>query len=490
MPNTQASRRPHRPTTKAIEAVEHLSNSSTSADIVPKKRGRGRPPKNRQQQQAIPQSHVVKDSVKVLEDISKENSTVKDIEEEEEKGEEVEVEEVEAEEVEVEEVEVEEVEVEEVGVQAVEADEEGEEEGVESGEDGGNNELDKKQRYRFSDNEDRAMLNILVESKRNGEQGDNAGYKITVWHRVVKAVNDISNSKVPREKSHCQNRYDLFKRIWKLWNAHLAHTSGWGRRSDGLPIADKEKWIEHNIEYQKACNRFKTKLPPFKDELEEILGGALATGENAADIEDLLNNEIESENDLAGSENGSDSCSELSILPPITTTQTSSAPPLSTASASDGPVPKSKVKVLPLTERKRASRNAAIAASKRQKKPDGQQQLLDVLDKAVNFTDGVSAYFNKLNEANRRTPESASSNPAVNATKLYYQKFAEEFNDEEELNILTAFGTDQMMTEVWVNASERAQKAFLIRWSGRIPQTSTWSQGSDINEESSSSWML
>ena len=45
-----------------------------------------------------------------------------------------------------------------------------------------------------------------------------------------------------------------------------------------------------------------------------------------------------------------------------------------------------------------------------------------------------------------------------------------------------------MMTEVWINALEQAQKAFLNRWSGRIPQLLPSTHDSD--EQSSSSWML
>ena len=482
MPNRRALQRPPKPTTRALGAAEYLPDSSDVADVVSTVvRKRGRPPKKQQQQQAVPRSHVAKDNIEASKEVSEEdeNGNVEDIDKKDESGN------------------IEDIDKEDESGNIEDVDHEDEEEGEEGGEDDGNaaNEVDKKQRCFFSNNEDQAMLNSLLASKRNGEQGDNAGYKTAVWHRVVKAVNGASKSKVSRTKSQCQNRFDLFKRIWKSWNSHLAHTSGWGQRPDGLPIADKEKWIEHNIEHKNACNRFKKRLPPFKNELEEILGGALATGENAVDIEDLLNGEIESENESTRSENGMDSCSDLpglSTLVTAGTTQTPSAPPTSsTASTSDSSAPKSSTRkpekkletlarVPPLTERKRASTNAAIAASKRQKKPDGQQQLRDVLDKAANFTDGAMKYFNKLNEASNHSVVSTSTNPAVDATKLYYRKFSAEFSNEEELNILTAFGTDRMMTEVWINASERAQRAFLNRWSGKTPQLlpSTWPQGS------------
>jgi len=484
MPKRRVSRRPPKPTTRALEAAEYLSDSSDVADVVPTVvRKRGRPPK-KQQQQAVTQSRVAKDNIEASKEVSEEeeNSGIEDVNKEDENGN------------------IENVEEDENGnLENVDEEDEnnsikdidGDREGEEGSEDDGSA-ADKKQRCYFSNNEDRAMLNTLLVSKRNGEQGDNAGYKTIVWHRVVKVVNSASKSKVSRTKTQCQNRFDLFKRIWKSWNSHLAHTSGWGRRHDGLPIADREKWIEHNIEYKNACNRFKKKLPPFKDELEEILGGALATGDNAADIEDLLNDEIESEIEPTGSENWVDSFSdlpELSTLTTATTIQTPCAPP-STASDSSTPnsgtkKPAKKLeKVPPLTERKRASTNAAIAASKRQKKPDGQQQLLDMLDKTANFTNGAMKYFNQLNEASKQTP----TNPAIDATKLYYQKFSAEFSNEEELNILTAFGTDRMMTEVWINASEQAQKAFLNRWSSRIPQLLPSTRDSD--EQSSSSWIL
>ena len=175
MPNRRAFQRSPKPTTRALGAAEYLSDSSDVADVVSTVvRKRGRPPKKQQQQQAVPRSHVAKDNIEASKEVSEEdeNGNVEDIDKKDESGN------------------IEDIDKEDESGNIEDVDHEDEEEGEEGGEDDGNaaNEVDKKQRCFFSNNEDQAMLNSLLASKRNGEQGDNVGYKTAVWHRVVKAV--------------------------------------------------------------------------------------------------------------------------------------------------------------------------------------------------------------------------------------------------------------------------------------------------------------
>jgi hypothetical protein len=75
---------------------------------------------------------------------------------------------------------------------------------------------------------DEALLNSLLEAKREALDTDNGNFKSTVWVKVVEAVRTAARQQLQITRLICDSRWrNHFKKIWRLWTKHKIQISGW-----------------------------------------------------------------------------------------------------------------------------------------------------------------------------------------------------------------------------------------------------------------------
>lgn len=93
---------------------------------------------------------------------------------------------------------------------------------------------------------------------------------------------------MPISESQCSSKLDYFKRIWKTWEAHLATISGWSWNQEiGVPETDPAI-MDAYFEKHKDRRRFRHAPPPYKDMLEALFIGALASGNASLSIQEAI----------------------------------------------------------------------------------------------------------------------------------------------------------------------------------------------------------
>ena len=128
---------------------------------------------------------------------------------------------------------------------------------------------------------DRALLNFLADSTRRGLQTNGANFKGPVWNGCASDVCKTTEQSVNGQQ--CCNRYrNYFRLIWKDWERHVSATSGWTFDHEKGTLVNSPQVMDDYFATHTEMRKFRDEGPPFKDLLQEILGGQLATGEFGA----------------------------------------------------------------------------------------------------------------------------------------------------------------------------------------------------------------
>lgn len=150
-------------------------------------------------------------------------------------------------------------------------------------------------RFIWDDLSTRALLQGLLDATDRGldTQG---GFKEEGWNIGLECVYNVSGKRPT--KSQGANKLDSLKKTWKLWKHHRRDTLHWDKREDGLPQAPGDVMRRYFGEHKDRA-RFRHDLPPYKDQLDELLGDPidgrpdLATGTSAGTANDSVDSDTE-----------------------------------------------------------------------------------------------------------------------------------------------------------------------------------------------------
>lgn len=143
-----------------------------------------------------------------------------------------------------------------------------------------------QQRTKWTDEMERLLLEHLVEARNAGRGGDNASFKTSIYTEILASLRPLSN--MPISETQCVSKLDYFKKIWKMWEAHLGAVSGWTWNEEkGVPETDAAT-MDIYFRAHKDRRRFRHAPPPFKEMLEALFVGVLATGELGLSVQELM----------------------------------------------------------------------------------------------------------------------------------------------------------------------------------------------------------
>jgi len=202
-----------------------------------------------------------------------------------------------------------------------------------------------------------------------------------------------------------KSKYDAFKQDWKAWKAFIDHTGlGWDSEK-GVPTGPPEV-LEAFFQACPRARKFRDKPIPYESKLRTLLDGAIAVGENAIPISNVLQQisvnsdnseepEMQNENPNNDSDQGeTDEYSWPSSPPPSATPGPISTP--ATTNTNQGTATQDSN----LERRKRKSKNAA-AADLRKRRKTNDHALADVMGLSVDeWKNTNKLYADQLKQQN------------------------------------------------------------------------------------------
>jgi Myb/SANT-like DNA-binding protein len=125
------------------------------------------------------------------------------------------------------------------------------------------------------------LLDGLIEAQRIGLQTDNSQFKKAGWDKALEAVGSVTSQPITIQQ--LKSKFDTFKQDWKAWE-HFATQSGHGFDWEkGVPTADDAYFEAHP-----RARKFRSKPIAHKEQLQGLLHGALATGEDVVELDVLM----------------------------------------------------------------------------------------------------------------------------------------------------------------------------------------------------------
>ncbi|KAJ3997999.1 hypothetical protein F5050DRAFT_1710898 [Lentinula boryana] len=161
-----------------------------------------------------------------------------------------------------------------------------------------------RQRAIFSEDDDLVMIHTLLEQKDEGMASVNGGWKKLAINAVVRALegSELISGGSPKTFRSVQDHYTKLKNDYRILK-ELASISGWGWDSENHRVqASEEQWETYLLAHPKMV-KYKNMTFSIYEDLDQLLDGALATG-NAAFCAGGPDSEEDSDDDMVG--NGTD----------------------------------------------------------------------------------------------------------------------------------------------------------------------------------------
>ncbi|KAF2187394.1 hypothetical protein K469DRAFT_705081 [Zopfia rhizophila CBS 207.26] len=130
-----------------------------------------------------------------------------------------------------------------------------------------------------------ALLATLVQKVVEDGLRADSGYKKDAWDAAFEAVWRVSTDKSITMK-HCKTKHDTCKADYKTYSA-LKRLSGYSVTEAGIVVADSEA-MEDYFKAHLRARKFRHKPLDFEELYQQLFDGVLATGEDAAGVDDLL----------------------------------------------------------------------------------------------------------------------------------------------------------------------------------------------------------
>jgi Myb/SANT-like DNA-binding domain len=166
---------------------------------------------------------------------------------------------------------------------------------------GANQAAQQQQRTKWTDEMEKLLLEHLVDAQCAGQGTDNGSFKATTYTEIIPKLREHTSMLL--SEAQCSSKLDYFKRIWKTWEAHLAAISGWSWNEEkGVPETDPAV-MDIYFDKHKDRRRFRHAPPPYKEMLEALFVGALATGDTAFSLEEVVaidSSDSDSDEELPG----------------------------------------------------------------------------------------------------------------------------------------------------------------------------------------------
>ncbi|KAJ6523041.1 hypothetical protein B0H19DRAFT_869807, partial [Mycena capillaripes] len=145
-----------------------------------------------------------------------------------------------------------------------------------------NNPSSDKKRCRWNAECDVIFIGQLAAEKSAGNQTDNAGWHGSAWTASAKALEGTEKKSGGGRKTAdaCQTRWGSLKAQYQLVKM-LRDKSGWGWNDEDKHIVVEDAVWEAYVAINPKVAGWRFKSFPLYDEMAQLIGGAVATGEGA-----------------------------------------------------------------------------------------------------------------------------------------------------------------------------------------------------------------
>ncbi|OJD15035.1 hypothetical protein ACJ73_09016 [Blastomyces percursus] len=181
-------------------------------------------------------------------------------------------------------------------------------------------------RVSWSPSMDEAMLQGLLDAKRDGWETDNGNFETYGWNMAIQAVQSVTHQMI--DENNLDSRWRHFKRTWRLWMKHRNQISGWTWCAErGTYINDPEV-MEEYFQRHLDMRLFQRQGPPFRELNEQLLDGKLATGQYAVGSQ-AMRRQLDIDDDLSYSPSypASNALASTNDLPQMSYTADDSSAP-------------------------------------------------------------------------------------------------------------------------------------------------------------------
>lgn len=127
----------------------------------------------------------------------------------------------------------------------------------------------KKGRTKWTTEMEIALLDGLIEAKKEAHDTDNGNFKAAGWKITVNAVQGVTNQLITREI--CENKWRVYRDMWRLWVKHQNQISGWTWDPDLRTYVNDPEVMDTYFSEHLEMKIFHMKGPPYDEKLEELL---------------------------------------------------------------------------------------------------------------------------------------------------------------------------------------------------------------------------
>jgi Myb/SANT-like DNA-binding domain len=307
-----------------------------------------------------------------------------------------------------------------------------------------------------------AFIDALMEAQKQGLQTDNGSFKNAGWQIALEAIRGRTAQTI--DVKQVKTKWDTLKQDWKTWRAFKEHTGlGWDREK-GVPTAEPEI-LEAYFQSNPRARKFRDKPIPYAEQLQALLDGAMATGEESHTIAAAIHIiQGEAENRLNDDDFDSDveesyEWPESPSLPTIDAPSISLQSPGDLATTPDSTASNPSLVVTntgnrsnttsSLRHRKRSQTNAAEADLRRRKRTGG-----------VVLADAIHDTVDELKQSNKLWADQLAQQESV-ATRQWQKQ--EDANSRVANVLVTEFDDLSVEEQAFINSVlENPSKASLF----------------------------
>ncbi|OJD20285.1 hypothetical protein ACJ73_08384 [Blastomyces percursus] len=151
-------------------------------------------------------------------------------------------------------------------------------------------------RVSWSPSMDEAMLQGLLDAKKDGWETENGNFKTYGWNMAIQAVQSVNHQMI--NKNTLDSRWRHFKRTWRLWMKHKNQISGWTWCAERGTYINDPEGMEEYFQRHLDMRLFQRQGPPFRELNEQLLDGKLATGQYAVGSQ-AMRRQLDTDDDLS-----------------------------------------------------------------------------------------------------------------------------------------------------------------------------------------------